>query len=105
MPEPYFHKRGPGQLLSVADRTGEYLRARCHICRTTKLYLPADIMKITGDVGIYQLEAMSHCTKCGDPELDLEFWKPAGAQMASLKIRRLVSIKWVRKLEWRDEGG
>ena len=90
--------------LSRAYEAGYYVRARCGLCNTKRVYDPSDLQQLAGDVDILELERRIRCDKCRKKEfMRVEFWYPTGQEKEGLRLRRLAGIKMVRRVIWRDD--
>jgi hypothetical protein len=57
-----------------------------------------------GDIGVVYIPAKMRCEKCGRRDyVEAIFFHPVGAEWHTLKIRRLVGVKLVRKVIWQDD--
>jgi hypothetical protein len=102
MPESYREKRNHYPMtLSQAHELGYYLRTSCGRCRRKYVYDPGDLVRLFGDVNAASVAARSTCAGCRSREFFIvEFWYPTGAEKVGLKVRRLVSVRWVRRIVW-----
>jgi len=106
MPEQYRDRRGDGPPLSKAHDDGDLIRVYCSVCRLTRVYLPSDLIKVAGDIPPRRLERQMRCQKCKSKDyLTATNWRPTAQERVGLRIRRLVEIRTVRKVIWRDEDG
>lgn len=97
-------RRGVVWKLSNAHDVGQLVRIECGYCNIKRDYKPDDIQRLVGDVGVDDVPRQMRCEKCRRAEnLRAVFWSPTGQELAGLRIRRLVDIKMVRKVIWRDE--
>lgn len=91
-------------MLSDAHAAGQLLTVRCGHCRTTRHYLPGDVITVLGDVGLYGIVGRMRCEKCGDREwLSASFSMPSARERQGMRVRRLAKVETVRKVVWRDE--
>jgi hypothetical protein len=73
------------------------------LCRQPgkRYYRPDDLLKLSGDVGIDDVRM--RCEKCGNGDyIVAELQHMTVTERASIRVRRLVEIKMVRKVTWRD---
>ena len=97
-------KRGRTWTLANACEFGQLVTVRCQFCRIARHYLPADLRTLLGDVGIEQVERHMRCEGCGLKDyLLVAFHIPTAQERASIRIRRLAGVHYVRKVIWRDE--
>lgn len=96
--------KGAPWTMTHAAEAGQTLRAICHGCRITRYYKPGEIREIAGNVTVYQLRHRKmRCGRCKDVIEDVELFHPTAAEALKIRYRRLVEIRWVRKVVWRDE--
>lgn len=106
VPEQHRDRRRDAFTLSRADETGYFLRARCELCSVRRVYHPRDLVQLVGDVSLFDIQRSIRCEKCGRKDhMQVEFWYPTGQERVGLRIRRLVEIRTIRKVIWRDEDG
>lgn len=95
--------RGHAWPLSKAEEVGQLVRIRSLYCRITRHYRPADLVQLLGDTGIDHVPSKMRCEQCGRRDyLDAIFFHPTAIERETLKIRRLLTVKIVRKVIWRD---
>jgi len=58
-----------------------------------------------GNVTVYQLRGKLRCERCKDVIEDVELFHPTAQEAMTIRYRRLVEIKWVKRVVWRDEPG
>jgi hypothetical protein len=105
MPEPYWPKH-QGFALSDAHALGRIVRVGCGYHKTARFYRPADLKEIFGDIQVDDLATRMYCEKCGSPGYaQIDCLSPSIAELQTMTIRRLVRIKWERRLIWEDEKG
>lgn len=106
MPEPYWPKRKSAYTLSHARKFYEIARIKCRYCKTQRHFMIDDLKQLFGDIEcddvIYQ--PGWRCYQCGkDGTLEFELVKPSAEERQHISIRRIGHIRYVRKVEWRDE--
>lgn len=101
MPEQY--QKGPSPwTLSKAVSGGEIVRVRCGHCNITRYYDPADLLKLVGDVWADAIRM--RCERCGKTEwIGASFELLPASERQRIRLRRLVEVRMVRKVIWRDE--
>ncbi|MDI6025610.1 hypothetical protein QBK99_05255 [Corticibacterium sp. UT-5YL-CI-8] len=76
----------------------------CGLCNLRRNYLAGDLLKMLGDVSIFDVERHMRCTQCGRKDyMTVKFDLPPPGDRVKMKFRRLVEIKMVRKFIWRDD--
>ena len=80
--------------------TLQHARNVCHIKR---FYKPIEIKEIMGNGTIDDVRRKFRCERCHELILDAEFFFPVGEEAIKMRFRRLVEIKWIRRIVWRDE--
>lgn len=106
MPEPYWPKRKNAYTLSHARKHYEIARIWCRYCKTERHFWIDDLKQLFGDIEcddvVYQPGwACVQCRK--DGTLEFELVRPSAADRQKMTIRRIGKIRYVRKVEWRDE--
>jgi len=67
-------------------------------------YKPIELREVIGNVTIDQVRGKVRCEKCGRKEsMNAEQFHPVGQELETIGFRRLVEIKWERRVVWRDE--
>lgn len=90
--------------LSRAWEQGRYVRACCGHCNVRRIYDARDMIQVAGDVDADTLAGRFRCEKCrGRGWMQVEFWAPTAGELVGLTVRRLVEIRMVRRIRWRDE--
>lgn len=90
--------------MSQAAGIGQVVKIRCIHCNIARHYLPQDIQQIFGDVGLDRLDGAMRCAACGKREyIVAAIGIPSAAERAGMTIRRLVEIRTVRRVVWRDD--
>ena len=93
----------PWTLLHAHD-AGQVARIRCGYCNIKRFYKPKELCEVIGNVSIDQVRAKVRCEKCGRKEsMSAELFHPVGKEHVTIRYRRLVEIRWERRVIWRDE--
>lgn len=67
-------------------------------------YQPGDLREIFGDVEAEMVGSKMTCERCGKNEfMHVETQNPSAGERQSIRMRRLVEIREVRRVIWRDE--
>jgi ribosomal protein S27AE len=105
MPEqPEKWPRGVPWRLMDAHNAGQTARISCGHCNIRRYFQPAELRQIVGNVTIDELRKKMRCEKCGLNEfLRADLFHPVAAEAMAIRYRRLVEIKFVRRIVWRDE--
>lgn len=107
MPERNYKRgdwpKGEPWTLIHAHNVGQVLKAKCNACHITRFYKPIEVKEVMGNGTIDDVRRKFRCEKCREPILDAEFMFPVGEEAIKMRFRRLVEIKWVRRIVWRDE--
>ena len=103
MPELSSRPRRNVQTLSLAHEVGQLIRVRCLNCNITRHYLPGDLAKLVGDIPFWDVERHMRCERCKRRELDAGIILPSAAERLKIRVRRLVEIRMVRRVIWRDD--
>jgi hypothetical protein len=102
MPEPSGKQRPSTWTLSKSHDASELVRAWCAHCNIRHHYYPAELRRLAGDVPAAAIRM--RCTKCGSTEwMRVTFECLTAAERQTIRVRRLVGIRMVRKVIWRDE--
>ncbi len=97
-------KRGQAWTLSDAHDVGQLVRIACQHCNIKRHYRPADLQQLVGNVECEKASLGMRCGKCRRVEYLVTItWNPTAQERVGLRIRRLVEIRNVRKVIWRDE--
>lgn len=98
---PYRDRKIPR--LSKAHEIGQFVRVHCPICKVTRHYRPADILKLCGDVNVFQLKGQFRCDRCGDRDaVSISFVSLLAAEVPGLVVRELERIEVRHVPIWRD---
>ncbi len=94
----------PDFTLSTADENGMLVKIRCGLCKGTHLYYAKDVMKLIGDLPLWDIAANTRCEKCDTNAYLKADWKHVyGPDVGNTKVRKLVRIRQVRIPVWKDE--
>ncbi|TGS19049.1 hypothetical protein EN852_001615 [Mesorhizobium sp. M2E.F.Ca.ET.209.01.1.1] len=100
MPEPSSRTRRVVQTLNRAHEIGQLIRVRCINCNITRHYLPGDLAKLMGDIPFWDVERHERCRR---REFDVDILLPSAAQGVKIRVRRLVGVRMVRRVIWKDD--
>lgn len=101
MPEPYRPNRGlPPFMLSAAAKNGSLVKASCVGCSPPRWYLPADMIRLFGDIPAINLERKMRCRACG-ADMDVRVTSPLPEERQKIRLHRLDKVWWVRRASWR----
>jgi DNA-directed RNA polymerase subunit RPC12/RpoP len=105
MPEqPDRWPRGAAWTLMNAQEVGQIARIRCGYCNIKRFYKPRELREVIGNVTIDQVRAKVRCQKCGRNEsMNAELFHPVGQELETIRFRRLVEIRWEKRVIWKDE--
>jgi len=105
MPEqPEKWPRGAAWTLTHAHDAGQACGIRCGKCNLKRFYKPQELREVIGNVTIDEVREKVRCQKCGSREwMDAELFHPTGEQAHTIRYRRLVQIRWEKRVVWRDE--
>jgi len=73
-------------------------------CNITRHYLPGDLVKLFGDIPFWDIEGKMRCERCKRRDFDACVTLPSAEERLKIRVRRLVDIRMVRRVIWRDEG-
>jgi uncharacterized Zn finger protein len=103
MPESHRARRYNAPLmLTEASSAQSLVKATCSGCSPTRWYDPGDLVRLYGDVPAMNLSRMMRCGRCGD-HLHVEIRSPDPAERQRIKVRRIDSIWWVKRVRWRED--
>lgn len=96
---------GKGETLAQAHERGEFLRVWCNFCRTRRLFLPEDVIKLFGpEQEVYKLDRRIRCGGCDRKDyVQVEAVTLIGQEKVGITVRRLERVYSVRRVRWRDE--
>ena len=96
-------KGAPWTLLHAHD-AGQVARVRCGYCNIKRFYKPLELREVVGNVTVDQLRTKLRCEKCGRKEsMGAELFHPVGQELVTIRFRRLIEIRWERRVIWKDE--
>jgi len=107
MPESYYK---PGRevaawTLRKAHDAGQVVKISCSHCHIRRFYKPAEMREVAGNLSADQMRHKVRCEKCRKKDyMDVEFVRLTGQEAQDVRFRRLVEIRWERRVIWRDEG-
>ena len=104
MPEQPRKPRRLVQTLSKAHEVGQLIRVRCFNCNITRHYLPGDLAKLVGDIPFWDVDRHMRCERCKRRDLDVDILLPSASEGLKIRVRRLVEVRMVRRVIWRDDG-
>lgn len=91
------------QTLCRAHEVAQLIRSRCINCNITRHYLPGDLLKLMGDIPFWDVERICGAS-CKWREFDVDILLPGAVQGMKIRVRRLVGVRIVRGVIWRDDG-
>lgn len=105
MPEqPDKWPKGVAWTLMHAQDAGQVAGVRCGHCNIKRFYKPAELREVIGNVTIDQVRKKIRCQKCGKQEwMSAELFHPSGEERQVMRFRRLIEIRWERRVVWVDE--
>jgi len=105
MPEqPEKWPRGQAWTLTHAHDAGQVAGIRCLRCSVTRYYKPAELRDVIGNVTIDDVREKVRCQQCKSREwMSAQLFHPTGKQAHTIRYRRLVQIRWEKRVIWRDE--
>lgn len=93
----------PQFTLSHGHEAGMLVKINCGYCRITHLYLAADIMKICGDIPVWEVAGYFCCGTCQQKAYLRTDWRTVyGPDVATIRVRRLVGIRSVKVYDWKE---
>ncbi|MGX5801912.1 hypothetical protein ACWGS9_11760 [Bradyrhizobium sp. Arg314] len=79
-------------------------RASAARCNVTRYYKPLELREVIGNVTIDEVRDKARCQKCGSREwMSAQLFHATGEQAHTIRFRRLVEIRWEKRVIWRDE--
>ncbi|MDX8479065.1 hypothetical protein RFN28_11345 [Mesorhizobium sp. VK24D] len=105
MPEqPEKWSRGAAWSLTHAHDAGQVAGIRCARCNITRYYKPLELREVIGNVTIEEVRDKVRCQQCKSREwMSAQLFHPTGEQAHTIRFRRLVQIRWEKRVIWRDE--
>ncbi|WP_320235891.1 hypothetical protein [Mesorhizobium montanum] len=105
MPEqPEKWPRGAAWTLTHAHDAGQVAGIRCGKCNLRRFYKPLELREVIGNVTIDEVRKKVRCQQCGSREwMGAELFHPTGEQAHTMRYRRLVQIRWEKRVIWWDE--
>jgi hypothetical protein len=104
VPIPFSWQGGWSKRLAKRIRAGQLVRITCQFCRITRYFEPADLEQVLGDVAFRQALGAMRCEKCRRRDYIVgALTIPTAEERAAIRLRRLVDVRYVRKVIWRDE--
>lgn len=85
-------------------RLGQLIRVRCVNCNITRHYLPGDLAKLVGDIPFWDIDRHMRCERCKRRDLDVDILLPSASEGMKIRVRRLVGVRMVRRVIWRDDA-
>lgn len=87
-----------------ADDAGQVAGIRCARCSVTRYYKPAELREVIGNVTIDEVLEKVRCQECKSRDwMSAHLIHPTGEQAHTIRYRRLVEIRWEKRVSWRDE--
>ncbi|TGP86387.1 hypothetical protein EN866_24115 [Mesorhizobium sp. M2D.F.Ca.ET.223.01.1.1] len=84
-----------------AGQAGGIRRARCNV---TLYYKPSELREVIGNVAIDDVMNKVRCQQCKSREwMSAQLFHPIGEQAHTIRYRRLVQIRWEKRVVSRDE--
>ena len=96
--------RGAAWTLTHAHDAGQVAGIRCARCNVTRYYKPLELREVIGNVTIDEVRDKVRCQQCKSREwMSAQLFHPTGEQAHTIRYRRLVEIRWEKRVVWRDE--
>jgi len=93
----------PEYPLSKAHANGMLVKVSCQLCGITHRYRPGDLLALLGDLPLWEIAGHFRCEKCERKDYMHADWQTVqGADIKTIRIRRLVRVRVVRVFEWED---
>jgi hypothetical protein len=90
--------------LSDALQFGQIVLVQCSACAVKRYYDPADLIRLMGDLPTHMVDRQMKCERCSTRDhLRVDIQRLSAADRQTIKLRRIDSIRWVRRIIWRDE--
>ncbi|PBC09453.1 hypothetical protein [Mesorhizobium sp. WSM3859] len=105
MPEqPEKWPRGAAWTLTRAHDAGQVAGIRCGKCNIRRFYKPLELREVIGQRYDRRGAREGALPAMRQPEwMDAELFHPTGEQAHTMRYRRLVQIRWEKRVIWRDE--
>ena len=97
-------RREKAFMLSDADRLCQVVRVHCHYCRTTRHYLPKDLMTLLGDVPAYGMASRMRLRSLRPHRLYVSKVRQVSGADNKIRVRRLIKVKKVKVSIWRERS-
>lgn len=92
------------QTLGQAHLAGQLVRVTCQYCHITRHFTPVDLERLLGDAPFSSVLGSMRCEKCRRCDyLVGALVIPTAEERATLRVRRLVNVRYLRRVIWRDE--
>lgn len=102
-PNPHPNKARHEPTMRKAREAGQIVKITCTWCKITHRYRSDDLLELCGDVPIFDVPSKFRCERCRRKDhLDAALELPSAAEMVDMKIRKLVTIKTIRRPIWED---
>jgi hypothetical protein len=93
------------QTLGQAHRAGQLVRITCQFCQITRHFTPTDLERLLGDVAFSYVLGSMRCERCRRRDyLVGTLTIPTAEERHRIRLRRLVDVRYVRRVIWRDEN-
>lgn len=87
-----------------AHEAGQIARISCGHCNIKRYYKPAELREVVGNVTIDEVRKHARCQTCGKKEfMQADLFHAYGQELVTIRFRRLVQIRWEKRVIWRDE--
>ena len=92
------------QKLGQAHRAGQMVRITCQFCRITRHFDPPILSGFFGDVPFSSALGSMRCEQCRRRDyLVGALTIPTAEERTRIRLRRLVDVRYVRRVIWRDD--
>jgi hypothetical protein len=79
-------------------------RGKWRASAVTRYYKPSELREVIGNVTMDQVRQKVRCQQCGSRErVSAQLFHATGEQAHTIRFRRLVEIRWEKRVIWRDE--
>jgi hypothetical protein len=93
------------QTLGQAHRAGQLVRITCQFCQITRHFTPLDLERLLGDVPFSYVLGSMRCERCRRRDyLVGALTIPTADERNRIHLRRLVDVRYVRRVIWRDDS-